>query len=108
MADISELQGALSVEVVSDGSGTQAAITAGTTSLIANVSGTANLLDRKNLSIYNNGTVPLYWGFTSGVTTATGSPIAVGQYMFLAVGPDTSVYVISSAASQNVRVTECA
>lgn len=107
MSDIAELQGALATEVVSDGGGSQAALTVGITAVLTNVSG-ANLTDRKSLSIYNNGTVPLYWGFTSGVTTSTGSPIAIGQYMFLAVGPDTNVYTISTVASQNVRVTECA
>lgn len=107
MSDLTELNAALPIEAVSDGGGSQAAVTIGVTAVLMNVSGT-NMVDRRTLSIYNNGTVPIYWGYTSGVTTSTGSPIATGQYMFLAVGPDTNIYTISGTASQNVRVTESA
>lgn len=91
---------------VSNASGVQAAITVGTSALIANTSGAANLALRRNLTVYNNGSVTIYWGYTNAVTTSTGTPIVKNQFFSWDVGPSTSIYLISGSASQNVRVTE--
>lgn len=96
------------VSDISNNGGANAAITVGITSLIANVSGTANLSNRKYLTVYNNGTAPVFWGVTAGVTIATGTPIAKGQLISWAVGPNTSIYLISTVAAQNIRITEMA
>lgn len=99
--------GQLGTADLANGSGTQAALTVGTSAVLVNVSGT-NLTNRKSLTLYNNGTVPIYWGLTSGVTTSTGTPIPVGFQAMWSVGSTTSIYAISGTASQNTRVTECA
>jgi hypothetical protein len=60
---------------------------------------------RRSISIKNNdATLILYVGFTSGVTTANGMPVAAGG--FLSLNDDTaSVYGIASAAGPiDVRV----
>lgn len=93
---------------ICDAGGSSAAITVGTSSLIANVSGVTNLTNRKCLTIYNNGTVLIYWGLSSGVTTSSGTPIVPGTTAVFAAGPNTSIYLISGTASQNVRITEMA
>lgn len=92
---------------ICDNGGSQAAITVGTSAILANVSG-SNLTNRKSLTVYNNGTVLIYFGFTNAVTTSTGTPVVPGTTVIFSVGPSTNVYLISGTASQNVRVTEAA
>lgn len=98
----------LEVSDKSDNGGSHAAITVGVTAVIANVSGSTNLTNRKFLSVHNNGTVPIYWGTSNAVTTSTGTPIAKGQFVSWAVGAGTSIYLISGTASQNIRIVELA
>ena len=90
-----------------NGSATNGAITVGTTAVAARV-GAANLTNRKELFIFNNSNDTLYFGFTTGVTTANGVPIFKGQAVSLRYGPAITVYLIATTAGNNVRVTESA
>lgn len=97
----------LQVTDVCNSSGSHGAVTIGLTAVLASVSGT-NLGNRKSLTVYNNGTVLLYWGLSNAVTTSTGTPIIPGTTVIFAVGPTTSIYLIAGTASQNTRITEMA
>lgn len=90
---------------ISDNGGVQGAITVSTTPTEAKVGGSA-LANRKNLTAYNNGNNEIYWGYTSGVTTSTGTPIEKKQFFSWDVGPNTSVYFVAASGSHNVRITE--
>lgn len=104
---LSTKSGALAANQISNGSGTQAAITIGTTAVLVNVSGT-NLANRISATLCNNSLTIWYWGYTNAVTTSTGTPIQPNQVVAWDVGPSTNVYAISGSASQNGRVTEAA
>lgn len=97
----------LQVTDISNNGGSAGAITVGTSAVLASVSGT-NLTNRKFLSVYNNGSVPIFYGHANTVTTTSGTPIARGQFISWAVGSSTNVYLITTISSQNVRVTELA
>lgn len=60
---------------------------------------------RVSALVVNNGTVPIYVGYSSSVTTSDGIPVAVGQGFEERefVG---ALYAISGTAAQDVRVGE--
>lgn len=131
MADLSDLQSAQSVKIIgSDATGvestpvksttngelqtsdildnavgTQGALTVSTTAVEIKV-GVSRVSNRKLVSLYNNSTTTMYWGFTSAVTTDTGTPIQPNEYWSWAVGGSQPLYVITTAGSLNARVTE--
>ena len=79
---------------------TAANVTIGTSAgLVAAANGT-----RKSLTVYNNGSAVIYLG-GSGVTTAAGLPLAVGQGITFD-GNTAAVYGISGSAGQDVRYFE--
>lgn len=99
--------GLLGVAAIANGGGTQAALTVGTSAVELKVGGSA-LTNRVNATCYNNSLVPIYWGYTSGVTTSTGTPIAPGQPWSWDCGPSTTIYLIAGTSSNNTRITEAA
>ena len=132
MADLSDIQAAQSVKIIgsdslgsettpvssngngklntaeiSNNGGTQGSLTVGTTSVELKVGGSA-LTDRISATAYNDGSQIVYWGYTSGVTISTGTPIFKKQLVQWSVGPGTSIYLISDTAGQDVRITESA
>jgi hypothetical protein len=92
-------------DVLNSAIGTQGALSIGTDASEVKV-GNFRLIGRKSLSVYNNGSVVIYWGYNPGVTTATGTPIGVGQYVSFKVGDNQGIYLISGSIAQDVRVTE--
>lgn len=92
-------------DVLNSGNSVEAAITVGTSSVEAKV-GASRLTGRKALSVFNNSNSTIYWGYTSGVTTSSGTPIFKDQQIVFAVGDGQSVYLISGSAGNNVRITE--
>lgn len=66
----------------------------------------SSVSDRKNITIFNNGTVNIYIGADDTVTTATGLPIPPGQQYSADYGGRAAVYAISGSAGQDVRVLE--
>ena len=93
-----------SVDVI-NGGGVQGAITVGTSAVVARVGG-SNLTNRISLTVFNNSTATIYWGYTNAVTTSTGTAIAKGQMFFFSVGSATDIYLIGGVAGLNVRITE--
>lgn len=104
---LSSYDSQLSVADITNGGGSHGALTVGTTAVLISVSGT-NLVNRKSLTIYNNGNANMYWGLSSAVTTSTGTPIPTGYTAVWAAGSSTNIYIISPNAAQNARVTEMA
>lgn len=90
-----------------DGSGVQGALSVGTSAVAARVGG-SNLTNRKSLSVWNNGVVTIYWGFTNAVTTSSGTPLMRNQQLIIDAGPNTTIYLITTISSQDVRITEAA
>ena len=89
-----------------NGSGVQGALTVGTTAVEVKVGGSAHA-SRKLVTLYNNSSVILYWGWTNAVTTSNGTPIQPQQFGTWNVGPSATVYVIATSGSSNdTRVTE--
>lgn len=130
MADLSEIQASQSIKIAgasasgTEGSwvdssatgelfgvdalnagGTQGAITVGTSAVEVKV-GASALTNRKLVTLHNNSNATFYWGYTSGVTTSTGTPIFKDQVMFWAAKSSAPIYVITGSAGNNGRVTE--
>lgn len=95
----------LTADLINEGTGVQAAITVSTTAIEAKV-GASPLSNRKLLTVYNNSNQTIYWGFTSGVLTTTGTPIVKGQQASWDVGDNQSIFLIASTGSNDVRITE--
>lgn len=94
------------VDIVNN-SGVQGALTIGTTATEAKVS--ANRLQyRKSLTVYNNSTSTLYWGYTNAVTTTTGTPLPPFSLTTFGVGDGLGIWLIGATAGNNVRITESA
>ena len=85
--------------------GPQGALTVGTTAIEVKV-GVARLEGRKSITLYNNSNATIYWGYTSGVTTSTGTPIKKEQQVTWAVGDTQTIFVIAGSTNNNTRITE--
>jgi hypothetical protein len=129
MADLSDLQSALTTKLTgANSSGSETNFVNATvngdlqTADIINVSGTqgsfsvtttaaplrvggSNLANRKLVTFYHDTSNTVYWGYTSGVTTSTGTPIGRGQFTQWAVGPNVDIYLISTTTVAS-RITE--
>lgn len=95
----------LKVADVSNNGGVNGAITVSTSAIEAKVGGSA-LSNRKNITVHNNGSSTIYWGYSNGVTISNGTPVFKDQFVSWDVGPSTSIYLIAASGSHNVRVTE--
>lgn len=99
--------GNLNVADVSNNGGVQGALSVTTSAVEAKVGGSP-LANRKTLTIHNNGTGTLYWGYSNSVTSSTGTPIFKDQLVVFDIGTGTSVFLIASSGSHNTRITESA
>lgn len=98
----------IAVTDISNNSAVNGAVTVTNAATAINVGG-SNLANRKNITIYNNSATPgniLYYGFSAGVTTANGFPLARNTSVSFELGPNVTVYLISATGSHNVRVVE--
>lgn len=68
-----------------------------TTSASLAVSGDQNAPSTARLR--NTGSVDLYWGYTSGVTSATGDLVKAGEFETVPLDPGDTVYVITASGS---------
>jgi hypothetical protein len=94
--------------IVSDAlnsTGVQGAITVTSSSIEAKV-GVSRLAGRKLLTVFNDGTATIWWGYTSGVTTSSGTPIFKGQQFNWNITDGLGIWLIAVSGSHNVRVTE--
>jgi hypothetical protein len=93
------------VDTLTAGTGVQAALTVGTSSVEVKV-GASPLVNRKMVTLFNNSGSILYWGFTSGVTIATGTPIFKSQQVTWSSSANQSIFVIAGSAANDTRITE--
>lgn len=94
-------------DIINAGTGTQGALVVGTTAVNIRVGG-SNLANRKLVTLHNNSLITWYWGYTNAVTTTIGTPLMAGQFIAWATGASQDVFVITTIAAQNGRVTEAA
>lgn len=97
--------GDLSTSDIINNNGLEGVLTVGTSAIEVKV-GASRLANRKIVTLYNNSSSTIYWGFTSGVTISSGSPIEKNEFIVWSVGPDLPIYVIANSAGNNTRVTE--
>jgi hypothetical protein len=90
-------------ETLSSG-GLEAEITVGTTPVEVKV-GVSKLAGRVLITAQPVD-ADMWWGYTSGVTTATGTKIFKDQVARWAASDVTTVYLVASAAGKKARVTE--
>lgn len=83
--------------------GVEGTITVGTSAVEAKV-GVSRHANRRMLTVIplDNG---VYWGFTSSVTTSTGTPIDKNTLLSFRIS-DYPVYLIAGTAGNEVRITE--
>jgi hypothetical protein len=104
---IASNQNSIPISDLSNAGGTQSALTVGTTAVELKV-GASPLANRKVATFFNNSNAIIYYGYTSAVTTTTGTPIQKNQLLGWAVGPSTSIYLIAGSAANDGRITESA
>jgi len=81
----------------------------GSVSVVSTAGGTAiiaNLSQRRNVLIYNNGTAIVYIGFDASVTTSNGIPVlpqASLELQGMFVSRKTAIYGIAASGTQDVR-----
>jgi hypothetical protein len=93
----------LCVTDILDVGGVQGAITVGVAAVAAQV-GVSPYTNRKNLTVMpTNGSI--FWGYSSAVTTSTGTEIFKNQLATFQVSENVTIWLIA-AANRNVRVTE--
>lgn len=92
-------------DILNAGTGVQGALTVGTSAVEVKVGG-SRLEGRKSVTVQNESNSIIYWGYTSGVTTASGTPIQKKQFMSWAVGDNQTIYLIAGSAGNNTRITE--
>ncbi len=90
-------------------------VTVGTTA-VALRCGASNQANRRRILIFNNGSSAIFIGGNTSVTTGTGYPIPAPSGGLLSstgyapiqidIGPDLTLYAISAAAGQDIRVIE--
>jgi hypothetical protein len=82
-------------------------LTVGTSAVEVKVGG-SRLTNRKCVTLVNNSSKTIYWGFSNSVTVSNGTPIEKGQMFVWSVGDSIQVWVISNTASLDTRITESA
>jgi hypothetical protein len=128
MADLTELESSQTVKIVGSDSlgeelspvkstnsgdlnvsdqirsgGVEAGITVTTTSIELKVGG-SRLTNRKLVTALPSGTI--YWGYNSTVTASTGTPIFNNQLYAWAANDTCEIWLITTGANKNVRITE--
>jgi hypothetical protein len=97
--------GDLQTADISNSGGVQGALNVGTSAVELKVGGSP-LTNRKCATLLNNSNSTIYWGYTNGVTTSSGTPIFKNQFVVWNIGPSTRVYLIAGSATNDTRITE--
>lgn len=130
MADLSDIQAALTVKVVGSGltgtettpikssvngdlgvvdtmttGGVHGTVSVSTTAIAIRVGG-SNLTERKNMMFYNDGNNTIYWGYSNTVTTTNGMPLMKGQSCSGDWGAGVTIFAIAASGTHTVRVNE--
>lgn len=92
-------------DVIDSNTSIEGTLTVGTSAVELKVGG-SKLTNRKFASLDNSSNSTLYWGWTSGVTTANGTRIYKDQKVYWNVGPNQTIYIIAGSAGNTTRITE--
>lgn len=68
--------------------------------------GATRLANRRSATLNNTSNSKIYWGYTSSVTTSSGTPITKKQQAEWNVGDNQSVFLVADTNSNLVRITE--
>ena len=101
---IGNLDDFLNVSDRFEGTGDQAQLTIGTTSVEGKAGGSP-LTERKAV-IFQARSSGIFFGWTSGVTTTTGIACVSGQVFVLPAGENNSIWFIASSAGRLLRFQE--
>lgn len=93
------------LDLKANNQGVQGQIIVGTTAVEAKV-GASTLANRQILTVQHLGNQRLYWGYTSAVTTSSGTEIFKNQLVTFEIELPLRVYLISDSSGQEVRITE--
>ena len=102
------ISGGVSVEVpTTDTAYTTGSVSAGTTEALASANGSSNLASRNILYIENTDTSDtVFYGPTGLVADMTSASLEPGDFVFLAVGPNISVFLRTAAGTSVCAVQE--
>lgn len=62
--------------------------------------------NRASVTLYNNSSVIMYWGYTSDVLSTTGTPIVPNQFVVWEVEYGDTIYVVAATNNNDARITE--
>lgn len=90
-----------------DDSGLESSFTVGTSAVELMIGATIKD-NRSAATLYNNSAAILYWGYTSSVTTSTGTPIIPKQFISWndLQSTTTRIFLIAGGAGNDTRITE--
>jgi hypothetical protein len=90
-----------------DNSGIEGSLSVGLTAIELKVGDTTKD-GRTSATLYNNSLNIVYWGYTSLVTTLTGTPIYPKQFISWNNQQPTSmqIFLIANSSGNDVRITE--
>jgi hypothetical protein len=71
------------------------------TTTAAEALGAATILSNRKLLHITPTNGAIYWGYSSAVTTTTGSPLFPNNTLWLSVGANVHVYVIAAATTDS-------
>jgi len=86
--------------------GNQASLTVGTSAVELKVG--ASPMDLRQAVTMQPKDTGVFWGYTSGVTTSTGTELFKDQFLMLPIGPEVSVYLVATGSGKEVRIGELA
>lgn len=67
--------------------------------------GASPLVSRQEVIVFNIGPQTIYYG-PSGVSSSTGIPLLKNQFVSLALGPNISIFLLTSSSTSTVIVQE--
>lgn len=85
--------------------GVQGSVSVASSAIEAKV-GASRLEYRKLLTVHNDGPNIVYWGYTSAVTSSTGTPLYRNQLATWTIGDGLGIWLVSATGTNTVRVTE--
>lgn len=90
---------------VINNAGVQGALSVSTTAIEVRV-GASRLVNRKLVTVFNDGSATVYWGYTNAVTAVNGTPIFKNQIHSWDAGDSISIWLIAASGSHTCRITE--
>lgn len=108
--EVDPATGAMPVSVVSGGGGgitaggVNGSISVGTTAVEVKV-GASRLVGRKMVTFFPFD-ADMYWGYSSAVTTANGTPVFKSQLVSIDADDQAQIWLVAGTAAHTARITE--